>query len=214
MDNGASSRNRIEPTPVRISTNLTIERQTPKTDFGDRLRAGMETVGGIIASGAAVAAPFVPGGAIVSAAVSSVTTMGGQLAGAGGQASVAQQYASGVVGLGGGGTGINTTVGMGGGGVVGNTGIGGGGIGGGGIGVGGGVAAPNPMGNGVNTQTVGGSNVDINKFTQFMEHQQRESYQMLGVQMQMNRENQVFTTVSNVLKTRHDTVKNTISNVR
>lgn len=213
MDNGAPN-NRIQPAPVRLSTNMTIERQTPKTDFGDRLRAGLETVGGVIASGAAVAAPFVPGGAILSAAVSSVSTMGGQLAAAGGQTGVAQQYASGVVGLGGGGTGINTTVGMGGGGVVGNTGIGGGGIGGGGIGMGGGVAAPAPQGNGISTQSVGGGNVDINKFQQFMDHQQKESYQMLGVQMQMNRENQVFTTVSNVLKTRHDTVKNTISNVR
>ena len=32
--------------------------------------------------------------------------------------------------------------------------------------------------------------------------------------MQMQRENQVFSTVSNVLKVRHDTVKNTIQNVR
>lgn len=37
---------------------------------------------------------------------------------------------------------------------------------------------------------------------------------ILQVQMAMQRENQIYTTVSNVLKTRHDTVKNSISNVR
>ena len=36
----------------------------------------------------------------------------------------------------------------------------------------------------------------------------------LQVQIAMQRENQVFTSVSNVLKTRHDTVKNSISNIR
>ena len=38
--------------------------------------------------------------------------------------------------------------------------------------------------------------------------------QLLQVQMSMQRENQVFTSVSNVLKTRHDTVKNSIGNIR
>lgn len=36
----------------------------------------------------------------------------------------------------------------------------------------------------------------------------------LQLQMAMQRENLVFTSVSNVLKTRHDTAKNSISNVR
>ena len=35
-----------------------------------------------------------------------------------------------------------------------------------------------------------------------------------AVQSAMQRENAVFTSVSNVLKTRHDTAKNSISNVR
>jgi hypothetical protein len=38
--------------------------------------------------------------------------------------------------------------------------------------------------------------------------------QMLKLQQAMQRENLVFTSVSNVLKTRHDTAKNSISNVR
>ena len=43
---------------------------------------------------------------------------------------------------------------------------------------------------------------------------QSENAQMMKLQMSMQRENLVFTSVSNVLKTRHDTAKNSISNVR
>jgi hypothetical protein len=41
---------RIDSTPARISTNMTIERQTPKRDFGDRMKAGLETAGGVLAN--------------------------------------------------------------------------------------------------------------------------------------------------------------------
>lgn len=44
---------RIDSTPARISTNMTIERQTPKRDFGDRMKAGLETAGGVLANGKA-----------------------------------------------------------------------------------------------------------------------------------------------------------------
>ncbi len=37
---------------------------------------------------------------------------------------------------------------------------------------------------------------------------------VLALQMTMQRENQVFTSVSNVLKTRHDTTKNSNPNIR
>ena len=83
--------NRIDPTgaPVRMSTNLSVGRQTPKTDFGDRVKAGLDTAAGAVATGAAVAAPLVPGGAILSAAVSSVTTMSQNAGGA-----VSTQYSA------------------------------------------------------------------------------------------------------------------------
>ena len=32
---------RIDSTPARISTNMTIARQTPKMSFGDRMKAGL-----------------------------------------------------------------------------------------------------------------------------------------------------------------------------
>ena len=37
---------------------------------------------------------------------------------------------------------------------------------------------------------------------------------LLKIQMRMQNENRLFTSVSNVLKTRHDTVKNSIDNIR
>lgn len=48
---GDKDRVRIDNTPARISTNLTIERQTHKRDFGDRMKAGLETAGGMLANG-------------------------------------------------------------------------------------------------------------------------------------------------------------------
>jgi hypothetical protein len=42
---------------------------------------------------------------------------------------------------------------------------------------------------------------------------QADNAKLMGVQIQMQHENQVFTSVSNVLKTRHDTVKNSIGNI-
>lgn len=41
---------RIDSTPARISTNITMERQTPKTDFGDRIKSGLDMTGGILAN--------------------------------------------------------------------------------------------------------------------------------------------------------------------
>ena len=40
------------------------------------------------------------------------------------------------------------------------------------------------------------------------------STQLMQVQMAMHRENTLFTSISSVLKTRHETAKNSISNVR
>ncbi|MFL5318228.1 MAG: hypothetical protein ACJ790_01130 [Myxococcaceae bacterium] len=191
--------NRIDPTPVRISTNLSIDRQTPKADFGDRIKAGLDTAGTAVANGAAIAAPFVPGGAIVSAAVSSVGQLSNAASsGQGGAVSAHYASTSGLTTMGGS-TGINTTVPSGGGSAPGTTSV----IGGGGSGT----------SNGVNyAPGVGGGSVA--QMQADLISAQAENGKLMQVQMQMQRENQVFSTVSNVLKVRHDTVKNTIQNVR
>lgn len=42
----------------------------------------------------------------------------------------------------------------------------------------------------------------------------RQQAEMLSVQIAMQRESQMFMSISNILKTKHDTLKNTISNIR
>jgi len=182
--------NRIDPTPVRISTNMSVDRQTPKTDFGDRLKAGMETAGAVVAQGAAVAAPFVPGAPIVSAAVSSVSTLAHGSASGQSSGAMSAAYASTAVPVAGGSTGINTTVGA-----------------AGTAGVGGATAGTVNVAPGAGGGAIAGMQSELQASV-------AENAKLMQVQMSMQRENQVFSTVSNVLKVRHDTVKNTIQNVR
>ena len=193
--------NRIDPTPVRMSTNLSIDRQTPKTDFGDRVNAGLSAAGNAVSSGLGVVAPLLPGGPILSAAVSSVGTVAnGSSAGQ----SVSGAYgsmASGITGVGTGGS-LSTTIG--------GTGLPTGGSAGvsagGGVtlgGTGAGASANMPISA---TDPGAGGAYSI----QDMAAQQGR---LLNLQIAMQNENQVWSTVSNVLKVRHDTVKNTIQNV-
>jgi hypothetical protein len=49
---------------------------------------------------------------------------------------------------------------------------------------------------------------------QMQETQMSFNLQYLGLQNQMQNENRQFTMVSNIMKTKHDTVKNAISNIR
>lgn len=187
---------RIDSTPARLSTNMTIERQTPKRDFGDRMKAGLETAGGVLANGANVVGGLVPGGAILSAAVSSVSQLGGHNT----PGSVGTAYAAtGVVNIGSGNGGVNTTVGAGGSNPAGN-------LPGFGSTVGG---QPNSLGS-----TGGSSGGAVGQMNSDLVQAQSDNAKLLQVQMAMQRENQVFTSVSNVLKTRHDTVKNSIGNIR
>ncbi len=186
---------RIDPTGnTRLSTNLSVERQTAKSDFGDKLQSGLNTATGALANGLAVAGNFVPGASILSAAVSSLNSM---------SSGVTSQYNStGVVSLGSGsaGGGMSTTVG------AGATSVGGLGSAG---GTAGGVPTPGQFlgGTGMGGASLGSAGSGLSE-------QAAQLGQMLQVQMAVQRENQVFTTVSNVQKTRQDTVKNTISNVR
>lgn len=49
---------------------------------------------------------------------------------------------------------------------------------------------------------------------QMQETQMSFNLQYLQLQSQMQQENRAYTTVSNIMKTKHDTVKNSISNIR
>lgn len=175
--------NRIDPTPIRLSTNVTEARQTPDDSFGRRIANGATTAANVVAGGAAVASNFVPGGSIVSAAVSGVTSM--SAAGASGQSFA-----------GGGGLGTSFVTGSSVPGAVSTGGVG--------VAVGGGTAA---------VPSVGTTDPTMASFSSMLNQQAASNTQYLMLQNQMQQENQVFSTLSNVLKVRHDTAKNSISNI-
>lgn len=75
----------------------------------------------------------------------------------------------------------------------------------------GGIASGDPIGT-----AAGGSSQDqlLNATKQMQETQMSFNLQYLQLQSQMQSENRSYTAISNIMKTKHDTVKNSINNVR
>lgn len=174
--NGPGSRS------VSLNSTSTTPRTSARTDFGAQMRNGIAAGGGAASQAIGVAAPFVPGAAVVSAAVSG---------------------AAGSVGGGSGGfTGGSS------GGVAGVTNVGSDGIPTGG-------SFLNSAQNGSNSTSTGNSGMDMLNATKNMQEMaQSFNLQYLQLQEKMQAENRSFSTVSNVMKTKHDTAKSSISNVR
>jgi len=62
---------------------------------------------------------------------------------------------------------------------------------------------------------IAGQDQDLmNATKQMQETQMSFNLQYLQLQSQMQHENRAYTAVSNIMKTKHDTVKNSISNIR
>ena len=181
----------------RMSTNLTTARVTPDTSFAARVQSGVGTAASAVAGGVGVVASMVPGGSVVSAAVSSLTTFSGS-SGSGSGPYVGAALSSG-------GAPASTTLGSLGSGITAS------GVSGGGVGV-----ATGSVGSSTSGQVALPSNGTGmgNEFSGDMQSMFAQQKQLLGVQMSLQRENQVFSTISNVMKTRHDTAKNSIGNIR
>ena len=171
----------------RMSTNMTTARVTPDTSFAARVQNGVGTAANMVAGGVGVVANMVPGGSVVSAAVSSLTTFG-NASGSGSAPYYGAAMASGGVPM--------------------NTNVPAGGVPGGGTG-----GTTGTTTNGLNLGGNGDSGVGT-EFNGEMQSMFAEQKKLLGVQVAMQRENQVFSTISNVLKTRHDSAKNSIGNIR
>lgn len=166
----------INPTgrSLPLNTTSTTVRQSPRTDFGTQMRNGIAAGAGAVGGAVGVAAPFVPGAAVVSAAV----TGAGQ-AMAGGTA--------GAAGAGGGGFVSSGDIPMGGPGLNSDT----------------------------NTKSTGNAQQDLMNQTKDMQEMMASfNLQYLQLQEKMQQENRSFTTISNVMKTKHDTAKSSINNVR
>ena len=170
--------------PNRISMNVTVPKQTQGATFGEKVNAGLHAAGSALSQGASLLGGALPGGAVISAAVSSVGNLAG---GAGGGAAAASYAATGVVGFSGG--------------------AGGAAVGGSPVAVGGGSGAGPNLTAGAGTNGMGAYNNDIASMSS-------QNSQMLQVQMAMQRENTMFSSISNVLKTKHDTAKNSVGNIR
>jgi hypothetical protein len=179
----------------RMSTNLSVERQTTNTSFGARVNAGLNNVAGAVSGGLGTVANLVPGGSVVSAAVSSTNLLGNTATpGAGSQYNA---LASGV-------SSINTNVGGGAPGFVGGAGGAGGSPAQAGINLASSTGAAGGASSVANT--IGGDPTLTAMFA--------EQKKLLTLQASVQQEAQCFTAISNVMKTRHDTIKNSISNVR
>ncbi|GHG97753.1 hypothetical protein [Comamonas sp. JC664] len=177
---------------VRLSTNVTTARQTPDTGFGARLHNGLNSAASAVGTGVGAMAGMVPGGQIVSAAVSSMHTFSST-----GGSGMGAPYA-GVMNTAVGGT-LGGAVAPAGGGI-------GGGLGGGAVAGSGSPLGLGAQGNGSTTDIVNG-NFSLNKMAE-------ENSKLLNLQAAIQQESQTFTAISNVMKSRNDTIKNSIGNVR
>ncbi len=179
----------------RMSTNLTVGRQTPDDSFGKRVQAGVNAAAGAVSGGVGMATGMFTGSGIVSAAVSSMSVLSSGVSG-----TASTPYSTALPGAGGGGVGVgagsvgvpsvNTTVGS-----------------PGGVGIPGtGTGAPSYLGG--NNGAVG------TEFNGELAGMFAEQKNLIKLQASLQHENQRFTAISNVMKTRHDTIKNSIGNIR
>ena len=182
-------------TGIRVEIDQSRARQTPKTDFGSVLATGLDRTGSAVVQAGRIAAPFVPGGAVLSAAITGVGSVRASAAGqgaatAGGAPNSTALVASGAapgVSVSGSGTlasaggatgaaGSNTVAGL--------------------------AAAGNA--DAVLQQEAG----------RMQEMNQSFNLQYLMLQENMQQEQRQFSLLSNIMKTRHDGAKNVINNVR
>ena len=180
--------NRIPPVRPDTVVVESAPRPTPtpvRVQFRDVVRVG---AGGLV-RGAEIAMGKLPGSPLMAVSVRGPAAPGAGVAGVGG---------AGVGGVGG----------------VGTAGIGGTGArmtaapeGPGGVGIGGGVGGAGGVGVGVGTPQDGGVESSL------AQAQEMNLY-YLQIQEQVNAQNRTFTTLSNVLKAEHDTVKTAIGNIR
>jgi hypothetical protein len=177
--NGPGSRGSLS-----LNQSTTTPRTSARTDFGAQMRNGIAAGGGAASQAIGVAAPFVPGAAVVSAAVSGAAgSVGG--GGSGGFASGGSGGLAGAQSVGADGIPI-------------------------------GGSALNSSGGATGSAASGGSSQQdlLNQTKGMQEMAQSFNLQYLQLQEKMQAENRSFSTVSNVMKTKHDTAKSSISNVR
>ena len=162
-------------------------RETPITSFGETFKSGLATTASVVGNAAASAGYAIPGAAVVGAAISGM----GTVRDTSGSLQTSSPNAAGLVastGMAGGGMGTTASL----------TG-----------GTGGYMDAV------ANRAASGDASSQMMMATQQMqEMNQTFNLQYLGLQEKMQAENRQFTALSNVMKTKHDTAKNALSNLK
>lgn len=171
------------PTSSRVSLQTSVARQTPNTQFGNVLATGAGHAVTTLGSAASFAAPYVPGGAIVSAAVSSMGAVGSSLKNSGGSQTSLGSTSS---------TATSSSPGS------------------------QSLTQNSSAFSAVEKSAAGGdSQAQMMMATKEMQEMNMSfNLQYLGIQQKMQTESRQFTLLSNIMKTKHDTAKNSISNVR
>jgi hypothetical protein len=168
-----------QDTGLRVQIDGSRTRTAPKTDFGSMVGTGLSKSANAVMDAGALAAPFIPGGAILSAAITGVGSL---------KASSAAQTTTAA--------GANSTS------LLGSTGV---------STTGSALAASSAVGG---TQVAGGSGDMMSQMQQFSEMNMSFNMQYLALQQKMQSDNRQFTSLSNIMKTKHDAAKNAINNVR
>ncbi|MBL8916498.1 MAG: hypothetical protein JNM17_37710 [Archangium sp.] len=171
----------------QMPNRISMNVTTPKQTQGATF--GEKVAGGLQAAGSVVSqgAQLVGGALPGGQVLSAAVSSVSALAGGGSGAAAASYAATGVVGFSGG--------------------AGGASVGGTQVTVGAGQSGGPNLLAGAGTNGIGQYNGDIASMS-------AQNTQMLQVQMAMQRENTMFSSISNVLKTKHDTAKNAIGNIR
>ena len=148
-----------------LNTNTSsISRQSSNMNFGSHLRSALGISANVLGKATEIAAPFVPGASVVSAALHGA---GNRLQGAG-DFLASSGFGSGLVGNG---------------------------------------------GSGISGGTGGTQNL-VSSVGELQKNMIEMNAYMLGVQNKFQQLNVLHTTLSNALKAKHDTEKNSISNIR
>ena len=183
MDSKISTQN----TGLRVQIDQARTRQAPRTDFGSVMSTGLSRTTDAVLNAGQLAAPFIPGGAVLSAAVTGVGSLKNSAGGLGSSsgASTAAPNSSGLST----GTGMTGSVSNSGGSAYGGASTGG-------------------------VSGTGGPTDMMTAAKQMQELNMSFNMQYLTLQQKMQADNRQFTTLSNIMKTKHDTAKNAINNVR
>ncbi|MEO1234904.1 MAG: hypothetical protein AAFZ18_39040 [Myxococcota bacterium] len=200
----ANPNTNVTSASFRLSTKATETRMTPKTDFGSVMRTGLIKAGQVASEGLQVAAPFVPGGTIVSAALAGANHAAGMVSGQSGAAAFGTTGS----GLAVGGMSGNVSGGYGGGGAV---------LPGRRPGLTTGLDQPaSNFATGGNQLGTGSDAFDrmMNATQQMAEFNASFNLQYLQLQEKIQVDTRQFNLISNIMKTKHDAAKNALNNVR